>query len=239
MQLFYTANITDQQAILAQEETRHLQVLRKSVGEEVHLVNGKGDLFTARIESLNKKQTLLQIVDKTNTPLSPIDLHIAIAPPKNIARFEWFLEKATEIGIQEITPLIVARSERRKLRLDRLEKIILSAMKQANRRYLPQLNEPIKFEDFIAQERWQNNDLVKYIGHCEVGDKVRIWNNYEVGKDVLVLIGPEGDFDHSEIEQAQYVGFQGIDLGNVRLRTETAGIVVAHTIQLKQQITTL
>lgn len=236
MQLFYTENIVGQQAILDVEETKHLQVLRKTVGEEIHLVNGKGGLFTARIEALNKRETLLHILEEENTPPPNRSLHIAMAPPKNINRFEWFLEKATEIGIQEITPLIVARSERRKLRSDRLKKILLSAMKQANRRYLPKLNELTTFDTFISSERWQHPELVKYMGHCEAGDKVKIWDNYEAEKDVLVLIGPEGDFAPSEIEQAQQLGFQGIDLGNVRLRTETAGIVVAHTIQLKMSL---
>jgi 16S rRNA (uracil1498-N3)-methyltransferase len=235
MQLFYTTQLTATTAELDAEETRHLQVLRKKVGEEIHLINGKGDLLTARIAALKKKVTFLDIIDRQHTPPPISQLHIAIAPPKNITRFEWFLEKATEVGIQTITPLISARSERKRLRLDRAEKIVLSAMKQANRVYLPNVNEAMTFAQFMQQEELKDDQLIKYIGHCEVGDKVRIWNNYEAGKDVVVLIGPEGDFSPSEIEQAQSTGFQGIDLGKVRLRTETAGIVVCHTINLKNQ----
>ncbi|MEM1328593.1 MAG: 16S rRNA (uracil(1498)-N(3))-methyltransferase [Bacteroidota bacterium] len=236
MQLFYTTQITDTTAELDAEETRHLQVLRKKVGDDIYLVNGKGDLITARIADLKKKATLLDIIDREHTPPPAQNIHIAIAPPKNMTRFEWFLEKATEIGIQQVTPLISERSERKKLRLDRAEKIVLSAMKQANRVYLPKVNEVSTFAQFMKQEEMKNDELIKYIGHCEAGDKVRIWNNYEAGKDVVVLIGPEGDFSPLEIEQAQAVGFQGVDLGQVRLRTETAGIVVCHTINLKNQI---
>jgi len=233
MQLFYTVNIDNQLATLEAEEARHLQVLRKKVGDQIHLVDGKGFFHLAEVVELNKKNAQLKIISSERQIPSPFSLHIAIAPTKNIARLEWFLEKATEIGIQEITPIYCEHSERKRIRLDRLEKIILSAMKQSNRAYLPQLNEEATFKQFVQMQK--ENQSLKYIAHCEEEEKVKLYNNYQAGKDVLVLIGPEGDFSPSEIELAKNVGFVGVSLGKARLRTETAGMVACHTIQLINQ----
>ncbi|MEL6718861.1 MAG: 16S rRNA (uracil(1498)-N(3))-methyltransferase [Bacteroidota bacterium] len=230
MQLFYTTNINNRLATLEAEEARHLQVLRKKVGDQIHLVDGKGFFHTAELLELGKKKAQLKILFSEQQTPSPFSLHIAIAPTKNIARLEWFLEKATEIGIQEITPIYCERSERKRIRLDRLEKIVLSAMKQSNRAYLPQLREETTFKQFVESKK--NSEVLKYIAHCEEEDKVLLYNNYQARKDVLVLIGPEGDFSPDEIELARASGFIGVSLGKARLRTETAGIVACHTIQL-------
>ena len=191
MQLFYTTNIHNQLATLEAEEARHLQVLRKKVGDPIHLVDGKGSFHIAELLELRKKEAQLKILSSKPQPPSPFSLHIAIAPTKNIARLEWFLEKATEIGIQEITPIYCEHSERKRIRLDRLEKIVLSAMKQSNRAYLPKLNEETTFKQFVAVQKEQT--ILKYIAHCEEEEKVELYNNYQVQKDVLVMIGPEGN----------------------------------------------
>jgi len=230
MQLFYTTNINNKLATLEAEEARHLQVLRKKIGDQIHLVDGKGFFYVAELLELSKKQAQLKILSSEQQEKPPFSLHIAIAPTKNIARLEWFLEKATEIGIQEITSIYCEHSERKRIRLDRLEKIVLSAMKQSNRAYLPRLNEETTFKQFVAAQKEQQ--ILKYIAHCEEEDKVELYNNYQARKDVLVLIGPEGDFSLNEIELAKSAGFIGVSLGKARLRTETAGIVACHTIQL-------
>ncbi|MEM6700341.1 MAG: 16S rRNA (uracil(1498)-N(3))-methyltransferase [Bacteroidota bacterium] len=234
MQLFYTTNINNQIAILEAEEARHLQVLRKKVGDQIHLVDGKGFFYLAELLELHKKEAQLRILSGEQQTPSSFSLHIAIAPTKNIARLEWFLEKATEIGIQEITPIYCEHSERKRIRLDRLEKIVLSAMKQSNRAYLPKLNEETTFKQFVRAQ--QDKQIFKYIAHCEEEEKVEFYDNYQARKDVLVLIGPEGDFSFSEIELAKNAGFLGVSLGKARLRTETAGIVACHTIQLLNQM---
>ncbi|MEM8523080.1 MAG: 16S rRNA (uracil(1498)-N(3))-methyltransferase [Bacteroidota bacterium] len=233
MQLFYITNINGQLATLEAEEARHLQVLRKKIGDQINLVDGKGSFHLAELLELSKKKAQLKILSSELQTPALFSLHIAIAPTKNIARLEWFLEKATEIGIQEITPIYCEHSERKRIRLDRLEKIVLSAMKQSNRAYLPQLNEETTFKQFIAAQK--ENSSLKYIAHCEEEEKVELYNNYEARKDVLVLIGPEGDFSSNEIELAREADFVGVSLGKARLRTETAGIVACHTIQLLNQ----
>ncbi|MEM9885483.1 MAG: 16S rRNA (uracil(1498)-N(3))-methyltransferase [Bacteroidota bacterium] len=234
MQLFYTTQIENTRAQLAVEERRHLNVLRKKVGDFVHLVDGKGHIFKAEIVELNKKKCSLAIRAMIRADKLPFWLHIAIAPTKNIARFEWFLEKATEIGVQEITPIFCKHSERKRIRLDRLEKILISAMKQSNRTFLPKLNEAVDFSTFLALQT--TLPAFRYIAHCEQSEKVDLWSNYQAGQDVVLMIGPEGDFDPSEIEVAKANGFLAVRLGEARLRTETAGIVACHTVQLMSQM---
>ena len=159
----------------------------------------------------------------------PYHLHIAIAPTKNMDRLEWFVEKATEIGISEITPLLCRYSERKVVKLERINKIIVSAMKQSKKSLLPQLNEMISFNDFIKKCEGHDNC---FIAHCYNQNKQSLSQLYLKGNDATIVIGPEGDFSEEEVESALKNGFSPITLGESRLRTETAGIVACHTIQL-------
>lgn len=211
---------------MSEEEARHVvQVLRKREGDELRFTDGKGGMYTGKIAETGKKKCVLEITERKTEPSPPAGgLHIAIAPTKNINRYEWFLEKATETGLAEITPLFCAHSERKKVRLDRLEKILLSAMKQSLQTHLPQLNEPIKFSEFVKNAAAEQ----RFIAHCEAdGDKNQLKDALQKGKSVLILIGPEGDFSPEEIAAAKAAGFVPVALGNTRLRTETAGIYAA------------
>lgn len=223
MNLFYTTNIEGDYAFLTEEEARHVvQVLRKREGDTLHFTDGKGNMYKGEITETGKKKCVLRIVEQQKEHgKRPFKLHVAIAPTKNISRYEWFLEKATEIGIEEITPLFCAHSERRNVRNDRLIKVITSAMKQSLHSYLPLLNEPIKFNHFIENK----HEGQLYIAHCEDDNtKTQLFHVLEKGKDIVLLIGPEGDFSLEEIEMAKSAGFQPVALGNTRLRTETAGL---------------
>ena len=232
MQLFYSKNIRNGIAALDEIEARHaVQVLRKQVGDALQLTDGEGNLYSGTIIEVGKKNCLIGI----NSTLSayderPFKLHIAIAPTKNIDRFEWFLEKATEIGITEITPLICKRSERAVIKWDRLNGVLLSAMKQSLKAYLPKLNEAIDFQKFIKGDFTAGG---RFIGHCIEGtEKQLLSQTYKKGDNCVVLIGPEGDFTAGEVAQALSKNFQAVSLGDSRLRTETAGVVACHTVNL-------
>ena len=229
MQLFFSEKIEDNLAFFTEEEARHTHVLRKKIGDILDFVDGKGSIYKGEIIDISKKQCTLSILEHTPSYNErKFRLHIAIAPTKNINRFEWFLEKATEIGIEQITPLLCDRSERKKIRTDRLNKILLSAMKQSIKASLPQLNELTDFRDFIQT---QNSDS-KFIAYCNDDDLKNLKEEYSNGENVTILIGPEGDFSQKEVELAIQNGFRGISLGKSRLRTETAGIVACHTISI-------
>jgi 16S rRNA (uracil1498-N3)-methyltransferase len=224
MHLFYTPDIlpNTQQYFLAEEESKHcVRVLRLEKGSEVQLIDGKGGLYVAELLDAHPKRTILQIIsaqqafNKRNHYL-----HIAIAPTKNIERVEWFLEKATEIGVDEITFLICRRSERKELRTDRLNKIITAAVKQSLKAYHPVLNEPVNFTEFIGQSFYGQ----KFIAHCEDTEKGNLPDLVTTGGSYLILIGPEGDFAPEEIEVALTKNFKAITLGESRLRTETAAL---------------
>jgi 16S rRNA (uracil1498-N3)-methyltransferase len=230
MILFYTENIEANIAILDPEETRHCtQVLRKKEGDSIFFIDGKGGFYEGSIQEIQKKSCIIEVLKKEEAyQKRSFHLHIAIAPTKNMNRLEWFLEKATEIGIDEISPVICQRSERRKCRIDRLQKIVLSATKQSLKAYLPDLHEPIPFKQFIQQQR--ADTLLKYI--AQGAENMPLKDNYQAGNNVLVIIGPEGDFTKEELDLAFQNGFQGINLGKSRLRTETAGLVACHTLNL-------
>lgn len=233
MYLFYTPDINSSAYRLNAEESKHcIKVLRLKIGDTVNLINGKGSLFLAEIVGPNYKDCELQIISKKmDFGKRDYRVVVAIAPTKNIDRFEWFLEKATEIGIDEVIPVICQYSERKEIKPDRLEKVIVSAMKQSYKAFLPKLSEPIPFKLLINQTFVGD----KYIAHCEVGDKKLLKNLIMPHKDVLILIGPEGDFSKEEIEIAVASGFVPVSLGESRLRTETAGIVACHTINFINQ----
>jgi 16S rRNA (uracil1498-N3)-methyltransferase len=231
MQLFYSMYNNAPFMELAEDEARHLtQVLRKRVGETVFCTDGKGNLFETNLYEIGKKKAILRIVAQQNNLEIKIPLHIAIAPTKNMDRFEWFLEKATEIGISEITPLICRRSERTVLKIERLNHILLTAMKQSLRYHLPKLNEPIDFKSFMNQNH--STDVAKWIAYCTEEARVPLQQVVQKGQSSLILIGPEGDFMPEEVEMAFSKGFRGVSLGNHRLRTETAGIVACQIVNL-------
>lgn len=231
MNLFYTPDI-DIKVVTYQlspvESSHCIRVLRLHIGDFIYLTNGKGDLFKAEIIDENSKGCNVTIVEifpqhkKRN-----YSLHIAVAPTKNIERIEWFLEKATEIGINEITPIICKHSERSKINKERLDKIITSAMKQSLKTYRPLLNEAKDFQEFLNQSFTGE----KYIGYCG-NDTVKLKDIYTKGKNAIILIGPEGDFSIEEVNFAKEKGFVPINLGDNRYRTETAAVVACHTIYL-------
>ncbi|WP_319589935.1 16S rRNA (uracil(1498)-N(3))-methyltransferase [uncultured Draconibacterium sp.] len=230
MQLFYVPTISGAEVILNETESKHaIRVLRLNEGDQIELIDGKGGFYRARITDANPKKCKLSIIDsQTEFGKKDFHLHIAIAPTKNIDRTEWFLEKCTEIGIDEITPLLSEHSERKVIKPERLEKILVSAMKQSVKAYLPKLNELTKFSDLLQQA----TETKKYIAHCNEGEKPHLKNVIKSGENVLILIGPEGDFSPEEVDMALQSGFNAISLGDARLRTETAGVVACHIVNL-------
>lgn len=234
MYLFYAPEINSSSHELDEEESRHcLKALRLKEGDIVHLTDGKGNLCQGRIEKAGLKKCRITIEERLpSAPPKRWHIHIAMAPTKNIDRFEWFVEKATEIGIDEITPVFCDHSERKFMKTNRLEKVIVAALKQSQRTYKPRLNEPAGFSDLIDSPTTGQ----KFIACCDLSQKQELLKIYRKESDVTILIGPEGDFSPMEITQAQLKGFIPISLGNTRLRTETAGIVACHTVNLINQM---
>lgn len=230
MHLFYTPDLNNTIYTLNEQESKHcIKVLRLNINDIISLIDGKGNFYTAKITDPNPKKCKVEITGtKKEFGKRNHYLHIAIAPTKNTERFEWFLEKATEIGINEITPIFCEHSERKTIKPERLEKILIAAVKQSIKAYKPKLNELIHYNKFINKPF----DGEKYIAHCTENQKLLLKNCYTAGHDVLILIGPEGDFSNEEIHCAKQNGFNEISLGESRLRTETAGVVACHTINL-------
>lgn len=235
MQLFYNPNIKQdtKDIIFNKEESRHIvRVLRKKENDMLHITNGKGYLFVAEITIANDKKCVAIVTTITKKPKTwSYYLHMVVAPTKNIDRFEWFLEKATEIGVDEITPIICQNSERKIIKLERLEKIIQSAMKQSLKFTLPKINDPVNFTDFINQ----NNSENTFIAHCEPAEKKSLKETVSPNSSITILIGPEGDFSSEEIKKSTLTNFTPITLGNSRLRTETAAIVAVQNISFLHQ----
>lgn len=226
MRQFYCPNISTNLQLPDDEAKHVIKVLRMNRGDEFMAIDGLGGLYHCKISSISGKQCAFEIIDKEESaPLQP-HTHIAIAPTKNNDRLEWFLEKACEIGISRITPILCEQSERKVIKRDRFDRILISAMKQSKQLFLPQLDDLIKFPDFLNQFEGG------FIAHCEEGEKSQLQKIYKKGQNALILIGPEGDFSSNEIELATKSGFKSVSLGNSRLRTETAGIVACHTIRL-------
>ena len=236
MQLFYNKDISenDSQFTFDKTESRHIvKSLRKTAGDTLYITNGKGALFTVKILLANDKRCSVALVETTKKLKPwPYSLHIAIAPTKNNDRLEWFLEKATEIGIDEITPIICSNSERTTVKTERFQKIVQSAMKQSLKFILPKLNDPMKFSDFIQQDI----EGSLFIAHCEDQEKKSLAKEIIPKKKITILIGPEGDFSPTEIQQAITNNFKPVSLGKTRLRTETAGIVVTQTVALINEL---
>jgi len=236
MQLFYNSNIEPNttQITFDKIESNHIvRVLRKKEGDVLKITNGKGFLFDAEITIASDKKCMAKIISKEqkNKPWNYY-LHIAIAPTKLNDRMEWFLEKATEIGIDEITPIICQNSERRVVKTERFEKIIQSAMKQSLKFTLPKLNAPLKFDEFINQ----NFDGKVCIAHCEVAEHKNLFKKVvNPSEKTTILIGPEGDFSLDEIKKALNKKYIPISLGESRLRTETAGLVAVNMVSFMNQ----
>ena len=227
MQLFYVdpSFITNELIELPEESSRHIAaVLRMQEGEEVNLTNGVGTLMTAIIEDAHKKRTRVRITVSKQYDASQQRIMMGVSLLKNTSRFEWFLEKATEIGVTDIIPMICARTEKQQFRLDRMKTILVSAMMQSNQFWLPRMNEPVKFSNALDQLVMVDQPL---IAHCETSEKGILQEVLLKGSSRSILIGPEGDFSHEEIELATSKGFRPVTLGNTRLRTETACIVAA------------
>lgn len=228
MSLFYASYLNEKEAVLNEKETHHCaKVLRKNKGDIISITNGRGVIYEAKILQIEKKNTFLKIISKTeNYNKRNYRVHIAIAPTKNIDRFEFFLEKATEIGIDEISPIICKNSERKIIKPERLTKQIESALKQSFTAYMPKLNEITKYEDFIKKD----NTNAKYIAHCKSKDINYLGSIINKQEQACVVIGPEGDFTEDEINLAVKTGFTPVSLGSSRLRTETAGIIACSII---------
>lgn len=230
MQLFYAPDIKDKTYTLNEEESKHcIRVLRLAIGDEIMLIDGKGGLFKTRITSPEPKRCMVEVYESTlEFEKRNHYLHIAIAPTKNIERFEWFLEKATEIGIDEITPLLCEHSERKVVNNERLEKIIISAVKQSVKAYVPKLNPMATFKQFIQANTADN----LFIAHCATRELSHLKNEVKAFGKCTILIGPEGDFSPEEIKHAIQNNYKEISLGTSRLRTETAGVVACHIVNL-------
>ncbi len=229
MQLFYNSEINENttQFSFSKEESKHIvKVLRKQVGDTMHITNGKGWLFTAEITLAGLKNCMAIVVSKIHRTKSKYDLHLAVAPTKMNDRYEWFLEKATEIGVTSITPIICDHSERKVIKVERFEKILQSAMKQSLQCYLPKLNDAIAYKDFIKTKF----DGDRFIAHCEETQKQSLKDQIVANRNISLLIGPEGDFSAKEIELAIQNNFIPVSLGETRLRTETAAIVACHSV---------
>lgn len=220
-----TLNASSQVLVLDEATSKHIvQVLRMQNGEQLQLTNGKGDLFTAEITDNNRKRCTVSILQTSSYQPPSTKISIAISPVKNNTRFEWFLEKATEIGVTEIIPLVCTRTEKSAFKFDRMNSILVSAMLQSQQCWLPVLHEPTKFNAVVSSSAHQQ----KFIAHCIDADKRSLADlNNAALSSKLILIGPEGDFTPEEIEQALQNNFNAVTLGDTRLRTETAGIVAA------------
>jgi len=230
MHLFYIPDISSDMQLLPPEESAHcIKVLRLKKGDTIYLTDGKGGLHKTSIILDHPKKCVIKIIESQQAVgKRDFNIHLAVAPTKNINRFEWFLEKATEMGIDEITPILCTHSERKILKPERLNKVITAAMKQSLKAYHPKLNDITSFDKFVRMAECDQ----KFIAYCSESYKNQLKDKYTKGKNVIVLIGPEGDFSPVEVETANKNGYQPISLGPSRLRTETAAIVACHTVNL-------
>ena len=229
MHLFYTPDIATTLELPQDEAAHAIRVLRLAEGSEVMLTDRKGSFYRAEIDMISGKRCYVRIVETiTPDPLWRGHLHLAMPPTKNMDRIEWFAEKATEIGFDELTFLDCRFSERRVVKTERVEKILVSAMKQSLKPTLPMLNGMTPFDKFVSQPF----EGQKFIAHCYEGEKEALLQALQPGENALVLIGPEGDFSPEEVQKAMTYGFRPITLGRSRLRTETAALVAVHMMNI-------
>ena len=229
MQVFYAPGIEGSNHTLDENESKHcIRVLRMAYGSPVKLIDGKGNLFEGFISKPDVKKCTIEITDiRENFENRNYRLHIAISPLKNPERFEWFIEKSVEIGIDEITPIICKNTEKQTIKQERTENIIISAMKQSLKARKPSLNAPVGFREFISG----THTGIKMLAHCNSELHRKSINElYSLGSEAVIMIGPEGDFSIEEAEAALKQGFSHIHLGPARLRTETAGIAACHSV---------
>lgn len=234
MQIFYAPGISGDTYFLDEKESKHcIRVLRMGKGAPVKLIDGKGNLYQGIISDADPKKCRIELKTVTKDfEKRPWRLHIAISPLKNPERFEWFVEKSVEIGIDEITPIICKLTEKQNIKTERISNIVISAMKQSLKAHLPVINHVTTFTDFISEDM----NGKKLIAHCHDSQaKGSVGNLVSSGEDVIIMIGPEGDFSTDEIKAASDRGFSEVHLGNSRLRTETAGIAACHSIYFLNQ----
>jgi 16S rRNA (uracil1498-N3)-methyltransferase len=235
MQLFFNSelNANTPEFSFSREESRHImKVLRKSVGDTLSITNGYGTLFTAEITLITSNKCHAKITSKIQQTPKAYKLHLAVAPTKMNERYEWFLEKATEIGIDSITPIICDHSERKVIKHERFERILQAAMKQSLHCFLPQLHPAVSYKTFIQQEFKGE----RFIAHCDAQHKTALKQELQPHTEVTILIGPEGDFSTPEIEAALAKSFKPVSLGRTRLRTETAAIVACHSVAFTNEL---
>ena len=232
MNLFYSKKLSKINHELSIRESNHcLSVLRKNINDNIYITDGEGIIYKTKIKDIKQNQIIIcDDLIVSSKEKKKTNIHIAIAPTKNRIRFEWFLEKATEIGIDTISPIFCNNSERKKINQERCEKIIISAMKQSFNSFLPKLNQPISFDNFLKKQKSET-----YIAHCfnnkNKVDLTSILMKKNKLKNITIMIGPEGDFSEKEILKSEKNGIQGLNLSTNRLRTETAGIVACTIIK--------
>lgn len=231
MVLFYSPTIESDLTLPEDESVHCVRVLRKQVDDSIGIIDGRGHFFEAVITEAHPKHCRVRLVEKRLDTSGPFHAHIGLCPTKNPERVEWFLEKATEIGIGGISFLQSRYSERKTVKTERMERILVAALKQSVKALKPTLQPLMSFEAFVKQPF----DGQKYICHCYPGDKPLLHTVCKPGSPVLVLIGPEGDFSLEEVALAESLGFVAVSLGDTRLRTETAAFVAAHIVELKNQ----
>ncbi len=232
MHLFHCPDLDTDLVQLPEEEAHHAtSVLRLDQGVRVGLLNGRGVRVEAELEHVGRREVTARVLERIEEPLERKHrIHLAVAPTKQMERYEWFVEKAVEIGVDRITPLLTARTERAKLRIDRLYRVAISAMKQSQRAWLPTIDELTTLADLLKREL----PAQRYFGWCE-GEHASLMQGYTDSTDVLVLVGPEGDFTNSEADLLRDHQFTAVSLGNARLRTETAALAACTWMSLAQQ----
>lgn len=232
MHLFHCPDLSGQTVELPEEEAHHAaSVLRLAAGGTIGLLDGLGTRVTATLIEVGRRRVLANVITRERSPVErPFRIHLAVAPTKQADRFEWFVEKAVEIGVDRITPLATARTERTKLRRDRLERVAISAMKQSQRSWLPRIDELTDLKELLASEL----PAQRFFGWCE-GEHAPLMQRYSAAADAVVFIGPEGDFTAAEAEVLRAHQVQATSLGNARLRTETAALAACTWMSLAQQ----
>ena len=230
---FYAPDLTATLYTLPEDESKHaVRVLRLTAGDAVELVDGRGGIFQAEVAQADARRCSLRVVSETQVPRRPYAVHVAVAPTKNLDRMEWLVEKATEIGVDQLSFLRCARSERRELKLERLQKIAISALKQSGQAWLPELAELTDFARFLPTVLPDTT----FIAHLAEGERVPLARVAAAGAGCCILIGPEGDFTPQEIEAAFARGIRPVTLGSSRLRTETAALAAAHTVHVAREL---
>ncbi len=233
MELLVDKQFDPQIGVLSEDETKHcVNVMRHRIGDNINITDGNGHLYECTLSDVKGRNAKVRVENTVNADAPKHVLHIAVAPTKNTDRFEWFVEKAVEMGVSEITPLVCDHSERTHLRLDRLERLVVAACKQSLKYHLPIVNEPIEAKKLIAL----SSENQRFILHCKHNQKEHLFKQAKTQTSTLVLIGPEGDFSDEEIALALKSGFNEATLGPERLRTETAAMVACHIIDLKNTI---